>query len=253
MMDGGWRSFWRDPRDRTRLGRSLAVLVAVFTGFIAFLTWNETRTGYVFDDPVLRRFAPVSVSTYTMALTHGSFLAGWLVALRRPERLVRFVQCYALMILVRAACMFLVPLEPPPSYLALTDPILQAVIYAGRQNTKDLFFSGHTATIALLGFVFHDLRVRWLFFASAALIGVLLLAQHAHFSVDVLAAPFGSYAAIRLQRVLRRDGDAVREAVHERLCACRPHPGASVARVQPACLAGRRSSPDRGGRSRVGS
>jgi hypothetical protein len=54
--------------------------------------------------------------------------------------------------------------------------------------------------------VFDDLRVRWLSFASAALIGALLLAQHAHFSVDVLAALVGSWAAVRLQRVLRRGG-----------------------------------------------
>jgi hypothetical protein len=125
-----------------------------------------------------------------------------MAAARRPERLVRFVQCYALMILLRTGCMFLVPLEPPPSYVELTDPILQTVIYSGRQNAKDLFFSGHTATIALFGFVFDDLRVRWLFFMSAAVLGILLLAQHAHFSVDVLAAPFGSYAAVRLQRLL---------------------------------------------------
>jgi hypothetical protein len=76
VRDGSWRWFSRNPRQRARLVRSLVVLVAVFIGFITFLTWNETRTGYVFDDPLLRCFAPASVSTYTMALTHGAFVAG---------------------------------------------------------------------------------------------------------------------------------------------------------------------------------
>lgn len=203
-MRGEWRTFVRDPRHSRRLAWSMSAFVAVFAGFIPFLTYNETRTGYVLHDPLLRLFLPVSVSAYTMALTHTSFVAGWVVAGRRPERLVRLLQCYAVMIVVRAACMLLVPLEPPPTYLELTDPILQTVIYAGRQNTRDLFFSGHTATIALFGFVFDDLAVRWAFFAAAALIGGLLLAQHAHFTVDVLAAPVGAYAAVRLQRHLAR-------------------------------------------------
>jgi len=206
VSDGAWGPFWRVPQQRSRLVWSLAFFAAVFVAFIPFLTYNETRTGYVFDDPLLRLFPPVSVSAYTMALTHASFVAGWLVAARRPERLVHFVQCYTLMIVVRTVCMLIVPLEPPPTYVELTDPILQAVIYAGRQNTRDLFFSGHTATIALFGFVFADLRIRWGFFVAATLVGVLLLAQHAHFSVDVVAAPLGAYAAVRLQRVLTPAG-----------------------------------------------
>jgi len=204
VIDGGWRACRRDARYRRRLIWSLAAFAAVFVGFIPFLTYNETRLGWVFDDPLLRMFRPRSVSAVTMTLTHASFVTGWVVAALRPQRFVRFVQCYTLMILVRAGCLLLVPLEPPPSYLELSDPIIQAVIYAGRQNTKDLFFSGHTATIALFGFVFDDLRVRWAFFAAAALVGGLLLAQHAHFTVDVLAAPLGAWVAVRLQRHLAR-------------------------------------------------
>lgn len=204
MIDVGWDQWRGDPRQRRQLFWSLAAFVVVFVGFIPFLTYNETRTGYVLEDPLLGRFRPLSVSVYTMALTHGCFVLGWIVAARRPERLVRFAQCYTLLILVRTVCLSLVPLEPPSTYLELRDPILQTVIYAGRQNTRDLFFSGHTATIALFGFVFAGLPIRWLFFAASALIGVLLLAQHAHFTIDVLAAPFGAYAAVGIQRRLAR-------------------------------------------------
>lgn len=41
--------------------------------------------------------------------------------------------------------------------------------------------------------------LRPIYLGAAALIGVLLLAQHAHFSIDVLAAPLAAYVAARLQ------------------------------------------------------
>ena len=107
------------------------------------------------------------------------------------------------MIVIGTACMLLVPLEPLPLMINLGDPLVESLIYSGRQNTKDLFFSGHTATIALFGFVFPRGVLRRRYLSAAATIGVLL-AQHAHFSIDVLGAPVAAYAAARIQQRLTR-------------------------------------------------
>jgi len=58
--------------------------------------------------------------------------------------------------------------------------------------TKDLFFSGHTATLIVGGICMTESRDKVIAFFAAALIGVLLLLQHVHYTADVLAAPFFS-------------------------------------------------------------
>lgn len=198
-----WAAFCADRRHVATALASFAVLAGVFTAFIPFLAFNESRHGYVFHDPVLAMYQPIAASRATLLLTHASFLSGLVVAATSPRLFVRFMQAYALMIVIRTGCMFLVPLEPPPAMINLGDPVIEALVYAGRQNTKDLFFSGHTATVALFGFVLPGPVLGPIYLCAATLVGVLLLAQHAHFSIDVLAAPVAAYASARLQERVR--------------------------------------------------
>jgi len=93
--------------------------------------------------------------------------------------------------------MYLVPLEPPIGIIPLRDPFVEGAFYDNKVLVKDLFFSGHTSNMVLLT-LFMD--IKWikiiLVFASAA-VAYLLLVQHVHYAIDIIAAPFFAYLAYR--------------------------------------------------------
>ena len=98
--------------------------------------------------------------------------------------------------------MYVTPLEAPDNMLSLNDPLVQ-FFGTGNILTKDLFFSGHTATLFLF-FLIADkkyLKVIFLIFTSIVALAVLL--QHVHYTVDVVAAPVFAYVSYRIIKLLR--------------------------------------------------
>jgi len=119
------------------------------------------------------------------------------VLLPYPRRLVLGAQAYAVMVLLRMAVMSVTPLEAPTTTIPLRDPLVQ-ILGTGEVLTRDLFFSGHTATLALLAFLAPGRRSRRFFVACTALVAVCVLWQHVHYTVDVLVAPFFAVASREL-------------------------------------------------------
>jgi membrane-associated phospholipid phosphatase len=80
--------------------------------------------------------------------------------------------------------------------VALKDPFVEAF---GEQRTltRDLFFSGHTATLLVVALSAPTPWMRRAAFVATALVAAGVLVQHAHYTVDVVAAPFFAYAAWR--------------------------------------------------------
>lgn len=74
---------------------------------------------------------------------------------------------------------------------------------------NDLFFSGHTALPFLLGLIFWKYKtLRYFFFVASGIAGVSVLLSHVHYTIDVIAAPFITYAIYKLaQRVFKKDFD----------------------------------------------
>jgi membrane-associated phospholipid phosphatase len=66
--------------------------------------------------------------------------------------------------------------------------------------TKDLFFSGHTATVFLLFLNSQTKLWKNVFLTLTILVGFCVLIQHVHYTVDVIAAPFFGYGAFVIAR-----------------------------------------------------
>ncbi|HEX3079850.1 MAG TPA: phosphatase PAP2-related protein, partial [Puia sp.] len=64
--------------------------------------------------------------------------------------------------------------------------------------THDLFFSGHTTTVFLIFLCLKKKRDRIYALIASILLGIFLLGQHVHYTIDVLAAPIFTYVAYRL-------------------------------------------------------
>ena len=138
-----WRAAVRDRAFLMEALITLAVLVVGLASFTRFLAFVETRPGVDFTDPVLRRFEPVDLSGVTFGLIYVALVAALAFLAREPRRLLMALQAYTVMLLFRTVAMFLLPLEPPSTMIALVDPIVGT---AGAVDlpTTDLFFSGHT-------------------------------------------------------------------------------------------------------------
>jgi len=92
-----------------------------------------------------------------------------------------------------------VALNPPPNIIELIDPFVQYLFYQ-QSVTKDLFFSGHTSLLILLAFVIPSPSCRLVLFVGAGIVACMLLIQHAHYTVDIIVAPFFSWLALTLSR-----------------------------------------------------
>jgi len=194
------------PRFRLLAWSAGPALVAALLSFRRFVDFIEARPGVSLHDPLLALFAPHDVARIVFPAMYLT-LVGLLVALvRYPRQLVTGVWAYILMIAARTCVMYLLPLDPPPTMIALRDPFVE-LFGESHTLTRDLFFSGHTATLCLLALVTPTGRLRAFGWVTTVLVAAGVLLQHAHYSVDVVAAPFFSYAAARAARALVH-GDA---------------------------------------------
>ncbi len=119
----------------------------------------------------------------------------------------RFIWAYILIFVSRLITITLVPLDPPKGLLELIDPLSNLFYGVGAPCiTKDLFYSGHTSILVLIALCLEKPSDRKWAFLGATAVGGLLLIQHVHYTVDVLAAPLFSYAAYRISRRATESG-----------------------------------------------
>ena len=191
------RNAWSDPALRRELAATLAILVPVLFALTHFLDWNESRRGVTMPDPVLALFPAVNLTWLTFLVIYAGIIVGLAVLVQNPRRLLLVFQGYAVMALFRMAAMYLSPLEPPPGIIELRDPFVE-FFGGGKTLTRDLFFSGHTSTTFLLFLLVPGKWLRVAYACATLLVGLCVVIQHVHYTVDVVAAPFFAYGACSL-------------------------------------------------------
>lgn len=175
----------------------LTMLVAfpVVAFLPVFFGWIERRPGVLPPEPLLHYLPATDLSIPLFVLLYTSIAYGLLRLVGRSELLLRGVQAYVLLLLLRMLAMWIWTLEPPPELVDLVDPVTQVFYPGGGSFAKDLFFSGHTATLVLLAMAMPTNRDRMIMSIAAALVGFAVLVQHVHWTVDVLAAPAFAWLA----------------------------------------------------------
>jgi hypothetical protein len=188
------RNAWRDPALRTELAVTGALLIPILFALTHFLDAVERRPGVTLPDPVLALFPAVNLTWLTFLIIYAGIIGGLVVLVQNPRRLILVLQGYAVMALFRMAAMYLTPLEPPPGIIELRDPFVE-FFGGGKTLTRDLFFSGHTSTTFLLFLMIPGRRLRVTYACATLLVGLCVVVQHVHYTVDVVAAPFFAYGA----------------------------------------------------------
>lgn len=192
-----WKTVLSTPYFRKRFLVSMVMLSLILTAFAIFLAYIETRQGHTFYDPILNFIKPRDVSDFIFFVTYSTAFIALVYALSSPYRFLHLIQMYGSLTALRMITLFFIPLEPPLSIIPLRDELLTQTFYAGNQNLKDLFFSGHAATLFLFYFFTVDKVLKYLFLLAAVAVSVGVVLQHVHYSYDVIAAPIFAYIAYR--------------------------------------------------------
>jgi len=195
----GWRRALRSRDFRDQLLVTLAALLVTILLMRAFMGYIGARMGAVLHDPVIDLFTPASFVWVTFSLIYAGFLLGAVSLVVRPFSLLLALRAFVVLILLRGVCQFFLPLDPPPDAIPLADPFIR---FPGFRPVlaRDLFFSWHTALLALLAFVTQWKDLKAVLSLLAAIVSVLMLVQHAHYTIDLIAAPCFAYASYGLAR-----------------------------------------------------
>ncbi len=192
-----WNEFIGNKKHRIEFFVTIILLAVTLFLLTHFLDYVELRQGIVLPDPVLSLFNPINLTWLIFGLIYCSLIIAIFLLAKNPDRLMFAIQVYILFIYVRIAAMFLVPFNPPNYMIQLNDPFVQ-FFGTGKLLTKDLFFSGHTATLFILFLVTQNKFFKYFFLLATIIVGSALLLQHVHYSIDVFAAPFFTYVCYRL-------------------------------------------------------
>jgi hypothetical protein len=194
-----WKEFYKVKRFRTEFIVTSFLVILSLVSLANFLNYVEAREGVVLNDPLLNLFKPADLTFLSFGLIYISLFVAIFFLIKTPSRLVIALQAYIILVLVRIIAMYLVPLNPPTGMLSLSDPFVE-YFGTGQLLTKDLFFSGHTATIFLFYLVSNPARagLKMFFFICTILVAVFVLLQHVHYTIDVVSAPFFAFSAYKL-------------------------------------------------------
>lgn len=200
-LKNNWLIKLAEKNFRLRFFVILIFLSVVLYSLANFLAYNETRNGAGFTDPVLSLFKPVDITWFTFVLIYAALIVALTSLSFDPENFILALLSYSLVALFRLTTIFLLPLYAPDTIIPLTDPFIE-FFGGGKTLYRDLFFSGHTSTMFLFYLTNKNAVLRKIFLVSTVLVGLCVLLQHVHYTVDVLAAPFFAYGSYRLAALI---------------------------------------------------
>jgi hypothetical protein len=110
--------------------------------------------------------------------------------LAKPKTFLKALQACSLLLVLRTITVYLFPLETPHGMIYLHDPITGFFLNNVNVVTKDLFFSGHVSVMCLL--IYFSTNKLWKTYLTVVtpVLALMIMWQHVHYTVDIIAAPF---------------------------------------------------------------
>ncbi|CAM3894534.1 phosphatase PAP2-related protein [Mucilaginibacter galii] len=183
-----WKATWASASQRSLMLTGSAIVSVILLAMPFFFQYIERRPGVQLHDVVLANIPAHDVSLYIFMIIWGMAGLTLFRAIQTPAIYVRYVWLYIVICITRMLTILMVPLAAPAGLVELVDP-LTGVFYGHTVITKDLFYSGHTASLLTMYFCLPKKSDRMLVLIATLIVGCLLLVQHVHYTIDVLAAP----------------------------------------------------------------
>jgi hypothetical protein len=198
---------WKAAFEDRNFALSFIGAIAVFLIFPFkaddYFQWIQLREGIQWNDPLLNAVPALNVSYPIFGIIYLSVIYLLFRLLKEPKQFLWFAWAFNLETGFRFLSIYLVALNPPVGLVDLHDPLAEIFIYGENLAiTKDLFFSGHTATMVFVCYFLPTKQERRIALGLSLVLVALLLIQHVHYSLDVAAAPFFTLAAIWIVKKL---------------------------------------------------
>lgn len=194
-----WRPYWRNKLFRNKLALGLLTLVLLVAFLPYYFAFIEARKGIQLNDIVLNHIDSANVSVPTFIIIWSLCLWYLYKSANDPALILLILWGLNVLFITRIISIYLVPLDPPTNLVELIDPITNR-FYGAKFITKDLFFSGHTATLVCLSLCLRKRRDQIIVLSGAIIVGILVLVQHVHYTIDVIAAFVFPYFIIKIAR-----------------------------------------------------
>ena len=198
-----YKSYFRDKELILSIGVGfLFLIVSIVITFFAILYATDRASGPV-TDIILSNLPVYDVDGI---FVYGPVIFWMLVAiylLYKPKKIPFTIKSIALFTIIRSIFITLTHIGPFPIHDQITTSGLLGVFTTG----NDLFFSGHTGLPFLMALVFWDEKyLRWFFIAASIFFGAIVLMAHLHYSIDVFAAFFITFAIYHIdERFFKKD------------------------------------------------
>ncbi len=194
-----WKDAWVYRSFRTRTIFGLICLIALGIILPFFFNSIEARKGTELNDFLLYVLPAIDLSIPIFLILYSTAIFALYRCYKDPSVFIIFLWSYLIMNLFRIISIYMFPLEAPMGLIEIKDPIIH-LFYGNKFITKDLLFSGHTATLFLMFLCFKRRNDKIIALVAFFLIAIMVLIQHVHYTVDVIVAPiiaFISYWLIK--------------------------------------------------------
>lgn len=182
------------PVSKMRYYASLleAVILFIFSVYVTHYAslYAENKASGPVDDIILSNTRVYDLEFLFVYVAIFLVLFVVVLCLRFRKAAPFLIKTVSLFIIIRSMFVSLTHIGPFPLKLELESKLLNFIT-----SGNDLFFSGHTGLPFLIALIFWDhLYIRVLFVTASVVLGASALLAHLHYSIDVFAAFFITYA-----------------------------------------------------------
>jgi membrane-associated phospholipid phosphatase len=194
-----WREAFADRLFKQKFLSAFILLIGTLIFLPYFFQYIEKRDGTVLNDFILKSLQPKDVSIIIFLIIWAVSILMIVRAVQKPRLFIVLLTSFTLLTISRIISIYFFVLNAPLGLIVLKDP-LSNFFYGTTFITKDLFYSGHTATMFLMFLCLEKKTDKWVALLASLLIGILVLVQHVHYTIDVLVAPFFTYIVYTLAK-----------------------------------------------------
>ena len=212
VLQVSWREAWGSKPFRRKLIVGWILYIGVLLYYPHFFASIQEKQGVLLDDFLLEWLPSINMSAIIFGGIYVTVIYTIFKAAQSPYLFLLYLWATLFVSLSRIITNVSVPLEPPIGLVPLVDPILLP-FYGPNGITKDLFYSGHTASVFLTYLILRNRNDKIAALIATIIVAISLLLQHIHYTIDVVSAPLFVYCFFILSKkiALVHDTTAVAE------------------------------------------
>ncbi|HTB30606.1 MAG TPA: phosphatase PAP2-related protein [Bacteroidia bacterium] len=199
-----WKDAWYNKAFRANLILGVIIIVGLLIFTYHFFYYIEHLPGgTLLNDWVLRKIPAEDVSVPITLLESSVIIIFLIRSITNPNLFVTYLIGFIFILIFRIITIYITQLQPPVGLIELRDPIA-GIVYKSTFIKRDLFYSGHVSIMYLFYLCSIKKVDKYYILFAVTCVGLLLLVQHVHYTIDVISAPFFAFGCFWLSKKFMR-------------------------------------------------